>query len=143
MGTIGALSSIREIEDSLVQALTTELAGQGVRVVGEPNPGRSSMPLADRECLVGWIGDRIGELQSLARGRCAIERRFRIHLRLKSLRDHRDSYDLADRVLNVVHFLQIQNAEPGYPTSAALVGYDEPSGFYAIEIECVFKSYVP
>lgn len=142
MGAIANLAGIRDIEVSLVTALEEALAGDGVRVVAEPNPGRASMPLADRECLVGWIGDSVGSPQPLARGRCAIERRFRVHLRCKALRDHREGYDLVDKVLNAVHFVSVPDAEPSFPASVTLVGYDEASAFYAYDVECVYKTYV-
>ena len=138
---ISYLATLKNIEDSLVDSLKTALATHNVRVAAELNPGRTSAPQADRECLVGWTGDSIGSLQTLDRGRVEIRRSFRIHIRLKSLNTHTKGYEIVDDALTAVHFLQFDDAEASYPSSANLVGYDAESGFYAFEIDVTFKTY--
>jgi len=138
---ISSLATLKDIEDSLVGVLKTALAPHNVRVAAELNPGRASAPQADRECLVGWTGDTIGSMQTLDNGRVEIRRSFRIHIRLKSLNNHKKGYEIVDDALQAVHFLQFENAQASYPSSVNLVGYDADSGFYAFEIDVIFLTY--
>jgi len=138
---IGYLARLTDIEDSLVESLKTALAPHNVRVAAELNPGRASAPQADRECLVGWTGDTIGNLSTLDKGRVEIRRSFRIHIRLKSLNNHKKGYEIVDDALTAAHFLQFENAQASYPASVNLVGYEPESGFYAFEIDVIFTTY--
>jgi hypothetical protein len=136
------MATIQDLEEELVDILEGALEDLDCRVVAEPNPGRARLPQADREVLVGWIGDDIGPISTIDRGRSRVNRKFRIVVRFRSLREHQESYEVIDTILHVVHLLQLNNTIACTPIGTSLLQYDEESGYYVYEVDVEFRTYL-